>query len=197
MDRKLLGLDDILCLTFLGGLLAVAACAVLLFNRGQGPSEVTRADAPPVFVSHSSGISRNEVATSEVLSPEEPPAESASLAPDEATEPATFTSDPVKAFVKQNPNTPLRFVPKDATAMQMAYLQSEVEIVLQDWQKRRTVLFEQANNDLLALIPGFNDDGSLAQPTPLQQSVIDNDQDRQSRLKNLMLSLWPDCGLKP
>jgi hypothetical protein len=88
-----------------------------------------------------------------------------------------FQTDAVKAFVKQHPNSPLRFVPKDANALQLSYLETEAEVILKDWQERRDALWSQHRENLLSFT--------------VDPSVIQNDKDRQAALKGLVNSLWP------
>lgn len=93
--------------------------------------------------------------------------------------PLVFSSEAVQAFVTKHPNSPLRFVPKDATTLQLAYLEGQAEVILSDWQQVRDELWSAHRENLLAF--------------SVDPSVIENDKTRQQRMKSLIQSLWPNA----
>lgn len=93
-----------------------------------------------------------------------------------------WQSDTVKTFVKDHPNNPLKFMPATATQDQIAYLEQETEAILSAWQRERDRLLIRHGDNILAFCS--------------DPDVIANDKDRVTRLRNLVLSLWPDCGLE-
>lgn len=98
----------------------------------------------------------------------------------EAEEPATslvYNLAIVRRYTQECPNSPLRFVPLTASASELAYLEHEAQVILADWQERRDALWAAHQDNLLAFV---------ADPTVLQ-----NDQDRQQKLRSLVNSLWP------
>jgi len=95
-----------------------------------------------------------------------------------------FHSEIVKAFLKQHPNSPLRFVPKDASADQIRYLEQQVEEIVGEWQKRRDELLREYGDD-------FFINAKVVEAFCQDQRVLDNDRERQEKLSNLVRSLWP------
>lgn len=95
----------------------------------------------------------------------------------EPESPPAFSSPVVQAFATNHPNSPLKKIPADATKEELAYLEAQAAIIIEDWTKERDILFEANDNDLFL----FTSD----------PRTIANDKLRQSKLKNLMDSLWP------
>jgi hypothetical protein len=163
------------------------ALACSLFTLGLTISRTVNSKPTAAPGSHSPSFSPPPSQEPAVSSLEELPAESTppSLgegpsehsngclrAPQEA-----FHSEIVKAFIRQHPNSPLRFVPKDASQDQLRYLEQQTEEIVEGWQKRRDELLSQFGDDLLSFCQ--------------DQRVLDNDRERQEKLSNLVRSLWP------
>ena len=94
----------------------------------------------------------------------------------------SFQNPVVAGWVKDHPNGPYRFIPDDASADSLTAFETEAQVILGDWERERDRLLTLHGGDPLS----FSSDPAVSQ----------NDRDRQARLKNLVISLWPDCWPK-
>lgn len=94
--------------------------------------------------------------------------------------PLVFASPIVQQFQNDHPNSPLRFVPADASTQELSYLEQQLETILDDWKAERDRLFEANDGNLLSFCA--------------DQRTLANDKNRQSKMKDLVKSLWPESG---
>ncbi len=109
-----------------------------------------------------------------------PPSDEQSPLTDEVSSGLSFKTEVVKRYVKELPNSACRFIPLAARAQDLEFFESEAETILTDWQTVRDRLMAKHGDNLITF---------CADPETLQ-----NDKDRNLKLKQLVTSVWPETA---
>ena len=136
------------------------------------PSQSTRHPAVPP--------DRVDMAGAPTVAEEEAPAVGDS--PETKLPLKVFHEEKILAWHEAHPNGPHLWIPSRARDEDLAFYEKEAIEILGDWERQRDALLARHGDNLLAF---------SADP-----DVLQNDKDRQRRLKDLVLSIWPDCGPK-